>query len=144
MKILKPILQSISTLSFIMLIHTSCHDVKVGFLQSENAIYIPDSMVVKSALDPTEDAHRIQFQIPWQSTSIEGIQGTMPIRYSIRSIESDNGYTDANSQISVVRKGVFEIPWNHTLPSGKYIINLRISNEGYTHDLDSIYTIIIN
>lgn len=137
------VLQGISIIMFILLIHTSCHDIKIGYLETENAIYIPDSMIIKSTLDQTEDADRILFKIPWQSTSIEGIQGTMPIQYSIRSIESDNGYSDALSQIDVVRKGIFHIPWNHTLPVGRYIIHLKISNEGYTHNLDSIYTVIV-
>ena len=121
----------------------NCQDVKVGYLETENAQYQPDSMVIKSVLDASEDSLQIKYQIPWQSTSIEGIQGTMPIHYSIGTIESDNGYTDAISQIDIVRKGIFQIPWNHTLPPGRYIVSIQISNEGYTHHLDSIYTVIV-
>lgn len=127
----------------IPLLCSRCHEVTVGYLETENAIYAPDSMVVKSILDTAEDAKRIKFTIPWQSTSIEGVQGTMPIRYSIRQIEGENIRPDITEQFRMIRKGVIELPWNHTVPPGRYVISIRIANEGYTHDLDSVYTVIV-
>lgn len=127
----------------ILLLSFRCHHVTVGYLETENAVYIPDSMVVKSLLDTVEDGDRIKFEIPWQSTSIEGIQGTMPIRYAITKVEGENNLPEISGQFRMVRKGVIELPWDHTVPPGRYVISIRISNEGYTHDLDSIYTVIV-
>lgn len=120
-----------------------CQDITVGYLMTTNAAYTPDSMVIKAVLDPNEDEYKIKFEIPWQSPSIEGVQGTFPMVYSIKSVVSDNGNLDAISQFSVARKGVIELPWNHTVPPGRYVFTLEVSNEGYTRVLDSIYTVIV-
>lgn len=127
----------------ILLLFFRCHHVTVGYLETENAVYIPDSMVVKSSLDAVEDENRIKFEIPWQSTSIEGIQGTMPIRYAITKIEGENNLPEISGQFRMVRKGVIELPWDHTVPPGRYIVSIEIFNEGYTHRLDSVYTVIV-
>ncbi|MEI3420588.1 MAG: hypothetical protein V8R91_05700 [Butyricimonas faecihominis] len=73
-------------------------------------------MVVKAVLDPVEDERQIKFEIPWQSAPIEGVQGTFPMVYSIKSVASDNGHPEVASQFTVARKGVIELPWNHTVP----------------------------
>lgn len=44
----------------------------------------------------------------------------------------------------MIRKGVIELPWDHTVPRGDYIFNLQISNEGRSLAKDSLITIIIN
>ena len=100
-------------------------------------------MVVKAVLDPVEDERQIKFEIPWQSAPIEGVQGTFPMVYSIKSVASDNGHPEVASQFTVARKGVIELPWNHTVPPGRYVFTLEVSNEGYTRVLDSIYTVIV-
>lgn len=127
----------------LMAVQIGCQDVTVGYLRTENGKYTPDTMLVKSALDPVEDAHQIEFEIPWQSTSISGVQGTFPIRYEIRSIECDNGHPEAASQIQMIKRGVVMLPWNHTVPPGRYVVNIRVSNEGYSRDLDSAFTVIV-
>ena len=124
-----------------LLLLTGCHDVTVGYLETRDAVYQPDSMIVKAELDPDLDARQIEFEIPWQSTSIEGVQGTAPIRYSIKSINSD--HPKVVDQFTMQGKGIIELPWNHTVPPGRYVINIRVENEGYTVDLDSIYTVIV-
>ena len=113
------------------LLYGGCKDVKVGYLFTHNAKYNPDSVVFK------------KFEIPWQSQSLEGVQGTNPIRYSIERIDSDHNGPEILSQFSAVQKGIIQLPWNHTVPQGKYIISLRISNEGYSVVLDSMIIVII-
>ena len=75
------------------LLYGGCQDVKVGYLFTHNAKYNPDSVVFKANLDDAndDDAHRKKFEIPWQSQSLEGVQGTNPIRYSIERIDSEPG-----------------------------------------------------
>lgn len=125
----------------LLVIQAGCHDVTVGYLETRDAVYQPDSMIVKANLDPDEDARQIEFQIPWQSTSIEGILGTASVRYSILSVESD--HPEVAGQFTMQGKGIIELPWNHTVPPGRYVVNIRVQNEGYTVDLDSIYTVIV-
>ena len=127
------------------LLYSGCKDVKVGYLFTHNAKYNPDSVVFNAYLDEAndDDAHRTKFEIPWQSQSLEGVQGTNPIRYSIERIDSDHNDPEILNQFSAVQKGIIQLPWNHTVPQGKYIISLRISNEGYSVVLDSMIIVII-
>ncbi len=125
----------------LLLVQAGCHDVTVGYLETRDAVYQSDSMIVKAELDPDWDARQIEFQIPWQSTSIEGVQGTAPIHYSIKSINS--AHPEVADQFTMQGKGIIELPWNHTVPPGRYVIDIRVSNEGYTYDLDSVFTVVV-
>lgn len=139
---MKAIYTIIGLCLFLLVIgQAGCQDITVGYLETEDAVYQPDSLIVKAVLDPEIDARQIEFGIPWQSTSIEGVQGTAPIRYSIRSVDSD--HPEAATQFTMQGKGIIELAWDHTVPPGKYVINIRLENEGYTVDLDSIYTVIV-
>ena len=128
-------------LGVILLIVTGCQDITVGYLETRDAVYAPDSMIVKSVLDPVGDARQIEFEIPWQSTSIEGILGTAPIRYSIKNIASE--HPDATSQFSMQGAGIIKLPWNHTVPPGRYVFDVEVSNEGYNVVLERIFTVIV-
>ena len=124
-----------------LLIVTGCQDITVGYLETRDAVYAPDSVIVKSVLDPVGDARQIEFEIPWQSTSIEGILGTAPIRYSIKNIASE--HPDATSQFSMQGAGIIKLPWNHTVPPGRYVFDVEVSNEGYNVVLERIFTVIV-
>lgn len=125
----------------------SCEKQEVGYLITQEASYTPDSLLIKAKLNPEDasDAKIIKNKIPWQSTTIEGIQGTSPITYRIKSICTDKGNTPSGiaSQFQMVRKGVVQIPYNHTIPIGRYSIGITISNINRTVEIDSIYTVIV-
>lgn len=127
--------------SVLIMMFSGCQDVRVGYLETRDAVYAPDSMVVKSVLDPVEDELQIKFKIPWQSTSIEGVLGTAPVRYSIKSIDSE--HPDAASQFTMQGAGIIELQHDHTVPPGRYVFSVLIENEGYSVVLDSIYTVIV-
>lgn len=129
-----------------LVLATGCDHTTVGYLDVRNAGYRPDTVYFKAVLDPEdpEDARRIQFEIPWQTTSLEGVEGTLPITYQIRNIVCKQGQEEATRQFRMIRKGVIELPWNHTVPRGDYVFNLQISNEGRSFDKDSLMTVIIN
>ena len=128
-------------MGMMLLIMTGCQDITVGYLETRDAVYAPDSMIVQSVLDPVEDARQIEFEIPWQSTSIEGILGTAPIRYVIKNIASE--HPEATSQFSMQGAGIIKLPWNHTVPPGRYVFDVEVSNEGYNVVLERIFTVIV-
>ena len=68
--------------------------------------------------------------------AIRGVGG------SARHITPDGDPTSV-SQFQMVRKGVIELPWNHTVPPGRYVISIRVSNEGRSVVKDSVYTVIV-
>ena len=120
-----------------------CDKTTVGYLFTDNLSYTPDSLVVKAVLDPGEDLEQIEGEIPWQSIPLEGVQGTAPIKYDIERVQTSDGDPAAVSQFKMVRKGVIELPWNHTVPVGRYVFSIRVSNEGYSIVKDSVYTVIV-
>ena len=171
---------------------TGCQDIPIGYLQTEDAGYNPDTMVVKhvNSLDTTagvmnpaveetvislgatlemlyqmgysfreiaqmlgldayigegEDRGRVQRDIPWVSTPIEGVQGTAQIFVTIKGIREESGgsVTEALKQVKVYGDGTFEVPLQHTIPVGRYVISLNFRNEGYSKDVDDCFTIIV-
>lgn len=134
-------------ISLIIAVIFSCEKQEVGYLRTQDVSYTPDSLVVKARLDPEDanDAKIMKYEIPWQSQEIEGVQGTSPITYAIKSIRTDAGNApmDIASQFKIVRKGVVQIPFDHTIPIGRYTIGIMIRNVNRVVDKDSIFTVIV-
>lgn len=49
----------------LLLVGAGCHDITVGYLETRDAVYQPDSMIIKAVLDPDEDVRQIEFEIPF-------------------------------------------------------------------------------
>lgn len=82
--------------------------------------------------------------IPWTSTTIEGILGTNPIRYEIVEIKSDEGDVhDLRKYLEVGGGGRIILSSKVNSPKGKYVVSLSVSNEGQRFILNDIYTIIL-
>ena len=127
----------------LLLAAISCDKTTVGYLFADNLTYTPASIVVKAVLDPVEDEEQIDKEMPWQSVALEGVQGTSPINYAIENVVTPDGDPASVSQFQMVRKGVIELPWNHTVPPGRYVISIRVSNERRSVVKDSVYTVIV-
>ena len=39
--------------------------------------------------------------------------------------------------------GIIKLPWNHTVPPGRYVFDVEVSNEGYNVVLERIFTVIV-
>ena len=124
---------------------TGCQDIPIGYLQTEDASYNPDTMAVKKVLVPGEDDLQIKWGAPWVSTPIEGVEGTAQIFVTIKGIREESGgsVTEALEHIKVYGDGTFEVPVQHTIPVGRYVISLNFRNEGYSKDVDDCFTIIV-
>ena len=70
-----------------------CDDVTVGYLETENAQYTPNGIVIPKTedLDEVTDALRIKNNAPWVTQPIQGIEGTDPIIYSVESVTASEG-----------------------------------------------------
>lgn len=120
-----------------------CDKITVGYLFTGNLTYTPDTLEVKAVLIPEEDGEQIEGKIPWQSVPLEGVQGTAPIGYTIEKVVTTDGNPEAGKQFQMVRKGVIELPWNHTVPAGRSVFSIRVSNEGRSVVKDSVFTVIV-
>ncbi|MEQ2912181.1 MULTISPECIES: hypothetical protein [Butyricimonas] len=91
-----------------------------------------------------EDYYRLKWEQPWVSTPIEGIQGTQQIYVTIKEIKTTAGNADKLADYLTVRgNGILEIPIKHDIPTGRYLISLTFSNEGYSKDVNDCFTIIV-
>lgn len=91
-----------------------------------------------------DDYYRHKWGQPWVSIPIEGIQGTQQIYVSVTEIKTTDGDADKLAACLTVRgNGVFEVPIEHDVPVGRYVISLNFSNEGYSKDVDNCFTIIV-
>lgn len=111
---------------------------------------IPPADIISWGIYPTisigggEDYDRHRLGIPWTSTPIEGVEGTMPILASIRHVTTDVGNTDKLLEYITVRgNGVFTIPLENDIPKGRYKISLTFTNEGYSKSIDDVFTVIV-
>lgn len=121
----------------------SCDTPRTGYLDYKHAKWVPDSMIVYIELDPVLDVRQLEDSIPYQSVALSGIQGTLPIDYSINTIESDNGYTEMDKDIQIIRNGIVNVNAYHSLPLGRYYVKPKVSNEGYTEYPDVTFKIIV-
>ena len=125
----------------------ACNDVTVGYLETENAEYMPDYMEIPQIgeLDEIADAQRIKNNAPWVTQPIQGIEGTAPLIYTIEEVTATEG-GDAvmvKQELSIIGNGSFYYPLEHKAPAGKYVVSIRITNEGYSHVLKDVYTFIV-
>ena len=88
----------------------SCHDVKVGYLETEAAQYNPNVLEVTKSQDANDPLHVV-------SPPIEGVEGTQPIYITIRQVTTTDGDKVAFlKEVTVRGNGAFGIPvYNHKL-----------------------------
>ena len=123
----------------------SCHDVKIGYLETENAVYVPDSLVVD--LEWTvENYVRWENESDWVSTGIQGVLGTAPIIYRITDVKvvGDEGDAGALRSVCTINGGgIFTVPFHHEVPKGEYLLSIEISNGDYHFVKEDIFRIIM-
>lgn len=125
-----------------------CHDITVGFLETGNALYFPDTLEVRRELDPTRvpDKVMIASGAEWVSNEISGVLGTSPLEYEIIEVKAKDG-GDADlflEQVRIIGGGRFYFPSKEIkAPNGTYTLSIRVSNPGYSAELKDIFTIVI-
>ena len=125
-----------------------CHEVTVGFLETENARYVVDSMTVRRVLDPLKDLDKklMETGAYWQSTAIQGVLGTAPLTYEFAGVTASEGGDSQLFEQQIVIRGGGRIclpSKDLQVPVGRYRISLRVSNPGYSAELKDVFTIIV-
>lgn len=128
----------------IMALAGSCDHVTVGYLETTDAAYVPDTAVWKAVLDPAlpEDARLLELGIPFSSVEIQGVQGTSPVVYSIGRVDCGNGVAEAARQFRMAGSRI-QLPVPHTVPPGRYVFSIEVANEGRRCLVDSVFTVIL-
>ena len=103
----------------------SCHDTTEGYLKTDSARYVPDTM-----------ENRLQLQ---------GVIGTSPIEFEVVEVEATEG---GNAElfrhlVNVRGGGRMEFPLISDITPGRYRVSLSVFNEGYSHIVKDVFTFIV-
>ena len=123
----------------------NCQDIPVGYLSTENAQYLPDTMFIRLELDETADAYRMHNLAPWVSPQLQGVIGTAPIEYEVVEVKATEG-GDAEMfrhLVSVRGGGRMEFPLISDITPGRYTVSLRVWNEGHSAIVKDVFTFIV-
>ena len=132
---MKAVINIVLVLLGVYIATSSCQDVTVGFLQVEDASYNTDTMVVVNKADLDPDDARIKWNQPWVSN---------PIEVTIKAIKTQTGdVAKMKEYLIVYGDGTLELPLEHDIPEGRYLISLNFRNEGYSKDVDDCFTVIV-
>ncbi len=132
-------------LPVICLCFIACEE-KEGYLRTENAVYEPDTMVVRLVPDPELDAVRIEYESPWQSLAMQGYEGTERIDFTVEAVFSTAGEAAADSfmnELTVSGGGVLHYPFQGKSPAGRYTVSVRLTGPGYSHVVKDAFTFIL-
>lgn len=129
---------------WLILLWWGCHNPTPGYLEADNAQYVPDTMVIRKTLDPLIDAYRKMNNAPWVSPICQGIDGTAPVIFEVIDVTSADGDADMFKSLLHIRGGGrMEFPLQAGVPAGRYVVSLKVSNEGYAELLPDIFTFIV-
>lgn len=125
-----------------------CEKIDTGFLNAVNAYYRPNFMVIKYMLNPNDpgEQHRIENRIPWNGSEISNVQGTAVIYYKVDAVYDSLGMPVAEEiarQFTIIGKGVVEVAGDHTVPVGKYLLDILIFNKDHSFVLKKGFTVIV-
>ena len=124
----------------------ACHETTEGYLITENAAYVPDTMYVYKTPDPIENALRIQNNAPWVSIAMQGYEGTEQIYFSIESITSslgDEAVAIFGEEVEIRGGGVIMYPLENNAKPGVYTISVRLTNPGYSQVVKDAITVVV-
>ena len=72
---------------------------------------------------------------------MDGVEGTLPIYFQIWSINGEQ--PEIMNQFTIKPTGVIELPCNHTVPNGRYVLSVKIKNQDHDYMIDSAFTVIV-
>ena len=92
-----------------------------------------------------EYQNRVDFQLVWATSNIEGIQGTEPLVYTVISVKSEKpeNATKFMKCVQAVGKGIMYVDYNPDVPVGTYTVTLQVENEGRTRILKDVFTFVL-
>lgn len=123
----------------------SCRDKEEGFLNiDENAGFTVDSILVYQK--PSTTSNQYKYKTAYMTTSMEGIEGTRPLKFTFAEITGDNiEGVQLLQKVIDVKTGIGKIviPCEHNLPIGRYKISIWIENVYNKVLLKDVLTVIV-
>lgn len=89
---------------------------------------------------------RVKFNIPWTTSTIEGVLGTEPLNYEVVGVRND-AHPDAAvaflSYVTMLGGGRVCVQQEVNVPAGEYVLTIRVWNEGRSCTLQDAFTFIV-
>lgn len=139
-------MKSIKIALFVCLVAAlgGCEKPRVGYLETDNAVYTPDRMDIRLVLDEELDAYRIHNVAPWVSPKIQGLIGTSPLKFEIIGVTSATGDAEMFRSLLTIRGGGrMEFPLVSDITPGEYVVSIRVWNEGSSRSLKDVFTFVV-
>lgn len=124
----------------------ACNDEVEGYLLTENAIYEPDTLVVRKVPNKEQDSVRMTYKTPWISLAMQGYEGTQIIMFDVASVTSTAGEEAAvlfQRELSVRGGGILQYPFDNKAPVGRYTVSVRLSNPFGSSVVKDAFTFIL-
>lgn len=129
----------------LLLITFGCNNMKVGYLDTEFALYDPKVMTIRKELDMNnkKDKEKFEKKSHWVSPAIQGVQGTFPMFMSIHEVKTEGGGDVSKflKHTKIFGNGRFDVDFENDIPVGNYIVTIKVQNEGYTSIVKDIFII---
>lgn len=111
------------------------------------AVFGQPKPILDSLEVPNNDQEfkRNQYKIPWITIPIQGLRGTFPLLVTVSKVTSASPDAEKLKKMIHIRgsSGIMEIPFDHGLAPGRYVISLKFSNEGWTKYMEDAFTFIV-
>ena len=121
----------------------ACETEKGYLIADETAGYSIDSLLVY--VTPPESSSQFEYGNPYFTTSVEGVEGTLPLNYTLFDVTTEDGDAAAIREQMVVESGIgtIVIPVDHTIPIGTYWVSLMVENCYGSLILEDIIKIVV-
>lgn len=119
------------------------HQKELELQEVADRIGIQSSTVTSAEISSLKD--RIKYNVPWTSSAMEGILGTEPLIYEIMAVQNENPGNAAKFReyLSVAGQGKLLVEQDFEAPEGRYVIDLKVSNEGRSKVFPKAFTFIV-
>lgn len=89
--------------------------------------------------------NRIKYDIPWVTSPMEMVLGTQPMVYSIADVKNENPENAKLfwESLTIMGGGRMYVAYDVKAPVGRYVVSVRIENEGQTRVLNDVFTFIL-
>lgn len=126
----------------------ACHESQIGYLLTKDAVYKPDTLLVRLTPDPVLDVNRKENKAPWVTLKMQGYDGTSPITFSVESVTSSAGEEAARlfkEDVYTRGGGVLLYPFEpkNRISAGRYVVSVRLTNEGCSEVVKNALTFVV-
>lgn len=95
--------------------------------------------------DIEEWQNKVDFELPYLSSNIDGVLGTDIMYYRVVEVKSENQKNAAKfmDYVEVKGKGCVSVKYNPDVPAGAYLLTLEVKNEGRTRLIEDVFTVVL-